>query len=1729
MNNSGVASLIEIQRLYDRNRFLDAFRQSSDYWKPSTSIEELSIDELILGGRLASRLGGVRLSRRLFRAAYAREPGHPKVRYFSNHVRRRASGLLDELREFEADPDICAGDPEMQAAWLASHAITWAMLRDFSSAHRCLERAHSLQFRDGWVTTCESTVLGLEDRWAEALKAGEEGWEATSGSPHAATALSNSLLNLGRVPEAAQRLRSASEDCQSYEIVQLACWYQCAQAETLDGDRRRDVLDCAQKLAERLPSLAPLSDRDPRRFFARIRLDIAELADDHDAMARWAEEARIPFYRKVLGNLRQNPKGRRIRLPFPRTIQKHSACLPTSLGSALGTVGQHLDPDVMAAEITFGGTVEWAAAEWLERHGFTVRFFAITTQTATVLIENGIGFVMILEGDDNAHAVAAVGLDEAAGTLMIHDPMSYRSTEYLLEGLTQNREPLGMKGMVAVPREKTELLDRLLPATDVAMMTAAQDYQKALALQGPTAAGEIVDEVAKRFPSHAGTKLLRSMQAADEGHAGEALSGFQELLNEFPNSPYLRFRLIATCRSLGNTALMREMIAGVVERGVLPGVQSQQDWRLPPARYVSEYADRLRFSAETRAKADALLRELIRRRPHSADGWHVFGDLCWNDRDVASALLCFRIASCQAPENEHYALAYANTLGRNHQEEEGFSYLESRVRKFALSTRAAGTWISWIRCLENWGQPDRALAACTEALKTLGSYPELLRFAVPFLARMGRWQEAEDQLKLLEKSGNLPVYHEAAVEFYRLRGDLSLAIEHADRWVQELPRHMPARYALADLIRRRDSSAQAITLAQRWLEENAGHDEFEELYYRQLGSEFKRRKYSLLLRRVKRDPQDGWAWRELAFYCIDDCDRATGLRQARLRKQVLKFLGECDRTAPQEPATLRAHARWLQVCSQWDKAVAVFLDSIEREPAVAYGYEKVWECSAGFGPEKRRKTWEQIEPLLLRSPGHLAIAREIVPMLAQRYGVSAAEEAISRWNTLRPDDPEIVEAFADLLLEHGQGRTDAERARALLSPAVERFPYHLGLRMSLVHAFRKLSKLAEAEEGLREIVRRHPDNTSARVQLAWVHELRGQREEARTLLRQAAAIDPQNNQVVDSLVQILIRQQRFDEAKKMIREALERSPLDVTWRDRAIRLMLECGDEEGAVRTARNGVRVFPRGAYLWFLLGNTLNRLRKFAEPGEIESCFQRSVSLNPVFFDAADQLSILLVEQRRYKDSQSVMLNIRPRLSDSSPADGRLAWIHRQQGKTKEAREELCRTVCEYPEYLWGWNLLVDWLVEDKSWEQARELLSRIPEELRTNTRFRRQRLVVLEKAGLATNVLDAEWESLLRDFPEELPLYLHRYDLLREAKRTAEAQALLNSMRPSDPGNPYYLARLVEVRSQEKNVEEAVSALLRIFYAEAEVSTWPADYGWEAIKKAGFTDRACQEARRALENKRRPTPRAFFILCSSAMEQAGTQKKIPQPRSAIWFPDRGVKELLKLLKLADGCPWMDGAYRAKAFDRLNGMGYYGLVIKYWKKHRPEVENDVATWSETARALASLKRRSEARKLLSSWRSRRGVSMWVVANYVGCLSPVWSSGQKEIVASSGDALGNLPHDHCARFLAHARAEACALLGDKQGLRETWNQYRSYFDCKEQSSEWFEDRRRPLLTEIPMMVRFLEQNELGLYRKAVWGLRWRHISRFIGLRPLPNSLPIPWWSWAILIWLLLQIIRNQN
>jgi predicted Zn-dependent protease len=1722
------STLEKVAELYDRNLFLQAYKASQDCWSGSTDLSGYSLDELILGSRLAARLGGPRLARWLGRAAIKCDPSHPKVRYYTLHLQMGGRRHFAHFRSLNSDPELEAADDDTQASWLASAAVQWASIRDFGNAHRCLDAARRCAPEASWVFSCESDVLAYQDRWDEALVAAERAWELNPGAPYAARSLGSSLLNLRRVEQAAERLARAGEQGESYEVAHTACWYLGALAETSMGDERACVIGRAKELGERMFVLAPLADRETRSAMARTMLDIAELADDHAGIEQWAEKARSPFHRKMLENMRRNPGGQRIRLPFHHTIQRHNECLPTSLGSAMMAMGTPIDADAMAAELTFGGTPEWAAAEWLEKRGFVVRFFVATPEVTAALINNGFAFELTLEWDTSAHAVAVVGLDEAAGTVMVHDPGSFRSTDYLLEYLGNRQAPLGPRAMIAVKPERAALLDQLLDKSEVDTMTAREAWRRAEYLQGHAASREVARSLAESYPSHPNTRLLQALQDHEDGRVGAALQQFQTLLEQFPGSAFVRSNLLACCRSLRNTALMRKTLGDVVERGILPGVEAQQQWMYPPADYVSEYADLLRLSGATSGKAKKLLHSLLARAGFCASAWHILGDLLWTERDLDGALLGFRIASGLADRNEHYARAYSDTLAQVGRPEEGFAWLGERVLRFGNTLDGWGTWMPLISALEDAGYPGRALAVVEDALQAQSGSAELLAFLAPFHARMGNWSEAEELLRRLEKAGNNVLYHRALSRFHSMRGEFDQALEHADKWLDLSPLSMEAHEEVVTLIARLNGAAAAVERARRWLKKRPEDENFQELYCEQLNrdSYTSWHKYSVLLRRVNHNREDGWAWRELAFCAMYDYEMADGKRQKRLGSRIQRYLAECERTSPGDTATLRAIAHWQESRSQWTQAVNSWIEAIERDPASLYSYRHAWDCAARLGAEERLAVWSKIQNALLRETGHSSVAREMSALAAQRFGVSIAEEAVARWMKARPEDPEVIESYVDLLLNYGHGRTDYERALELLLPELARFPYKLGLRLSHASTLQRLGRLPEAEEAFREILRRHPDNSWSRIRLAWIRKRRGESNAAFEELEQAAARDPQNSTIWTTRAEILIEEQRYGEAREVVHAMCERFRSDVSCREEAIRLQLECGDLEGAIATARQGVVEHPRGAYLWLLLGRTLAEHKEFAAPGEVESCLRRSLALNRGMYEAADYLAMLLVEQRRYAEAEQILNNVAECLPDPAPAQGRLAWIRRRRGERKEALEDVTNLITRAPWYAWGWGVLLDWLSEDKRWEEARRILGEPVPEQWTNTRWRQHRLELLAKAGEKAEVLDAQWNNLLGDFPEAVPPHLIRYDALHEAKRWPEATAILEHIRSVDPDSPYVIARWIEVIAREGKKEEAIVQLMRLFFAETEPSNWPPDYAWEAIKTAKWEDDAYAKALELLREGRLPTGRTAFILANYVVERFKIEKKSEHGFLRSVWPERGAREILNLLRMIDAGAESGNSPRAKFLAKLSDFGYERLVVKAWRKSPEKVEADIASWAETARALTGRKQYRTSRKFLAGWRERKGVAMWMMTNYLICLTGTDSASLKEVRSSCRDALDGLPHDHCARYLAHRQAEACALLQDEAGFRQCMTQYREYFEGRIEKEEWFEQKRRYLFADLPALARCLEQNDLQKYRAGVRQLRWERIKLTFSSWRLRSRVRPQWWWIIWAIWLLGMLSR---
>ena len=1684
--------LSELQERYDQHRFLDVWESTAGWWKPATDLDQFSTEELVFAARLAQRLGGFRLSRSLLWKVRKIEPEKPLVRYFTNHLQVPRQLLLDDLTAFEANPDLGGEDDELRANWLASHAYSWAKLRNMKRAKDLLQQAHILSPGSAWIYSLEADVFGLADDWAESLRSSERAWELDSFSSWANTSLATALMNLGDIQEAIRRLEIATGDTQSAQLLQTACWYQCAVAELQEGVERIETLAKARALALRIECLAPLADKEFKASLARTWLDIAQLGGDHAEMEQWAREARSPFHRQILTNLRQNPNGKRIRLPYHRTLQKHQECVPTSVGSALSATGIEISIEELATDVTFGGTAEWAAADWLRDKGLYVRFFDVTKEIAIRLIEASIGFVVSWEHDDGGHAIAIVGIDHAAGIALAHDPSSFRTSEYLLTVLDESRGPLGVLGMVAVTSDRVSELDQLLP-TDADVVEASQAHQKAMTLYGPSAAQRVVAELTERFPSHPGTQYLQALQDLEEGRAGRALTSFRELMGRYPNAPRVRLHLMGACRAIGNTALLRQTLQVIVEMGVVPGVESHGDWIRPHPRYTCDYADILRASSETRRYAEALLRSALRTDWSSAYAWHVLADLRWGMQQLGSALIAYSVASFLGAHNEHYARAYVDVLSHSQRMQEGLQWLEDRVQHFGGSPQGISAWITWISVLEERGYPERALSACRQALERHKTTPFLLAFAVPFFARMGLWDEAETQLDALAKTENNGAFHEAAVSFYRMCGKPTKALEHAEFWVREVPRSMQARYALLSELSTLEGQELAAGRAEEWMREHPANEEFEEAFCQYAQDQFHWKKVLVLRRRAKRNPEDGWAWAELVFSVLTVFERGDEKLRNRLTSRIEAYLAELDRVAGNDSVALRAHGLWKEDCGEWRAAVDRYLDAIRHQPDHFYAYRRAWECAARLTDVERRNLWAAIEPLYLGNSSNLTNSLEMIGLLAGRFGVRETEQIVARWQLQRPDDPNVLEAAADLLLNHGHGLSDAKRALALLRTAVVRFPYHAGLRFSLARACRAVGDYQGANEAFEELVRRRPDDNSALIQLAWIQQRESKTELALQTLDRAKEQEPQEWNPYDSQTQILIECDRFEEARLTLQAALSRIPRSVRMYERTIALYTQCGLPEQALEAGRQGTRAYPRGAYLWLILGRALQDAPKLAAPGEAEVCLRQSIKCNHSLYESVDWLAMFLVERRRYQEAIDILLDVEPKLADPSPARGRIAWVRRQSGEKSQAVTDLAAIVRDTPWYAWGWNLMLAWLEEDKNWQLCEEILETVPSLMLTDVSFRRKRLSLLKQTKVMPAKIDAEWADLIRDFPEDVSLHLSRYDSLVEEGRLSDAAAVLQLIAATAGNNVYFLARLVAVECREKKLSEALDHALTVCFAKTEESLWATNQVWDQMGNAGMTEKLSVRFDLRLQEGAQPARRAL-VLYAEHILSSKSGPRIPSWLRRSWL-NEATRRIKSLLLLVEGSSWEEGAELADLMSVLNRNNYRRLVIACWNRMRDKGLNaNTDAWAQAGLAMINYGRKRTARRVMQDWRARTGIGMWMLSNYLLCVPRLRQTDLKEVIVTCEDGLTRLPHDHCARYLAYMEAEAYALIGDNPGLTAAWAKYTRYFEGVPEKGEYFPVWQEYLRADLPTLVSLLGLPGRPGYRRITWKLRFQRV-----------------------------------
>lgn len=1413
------ADMFDVARMtqsFESARFLDLWQETREFWQDPGLALRLPVEGLLLAARLASRLGNGKYRRALLRLALQKEPDNVRVRYYARSELYRRGTLLDFLREMDQPWQGEFPNPDTEASWLSAHAITLARVRDFERAHELIQRALVVREARGYVLSTHADILLLEDRWDEALEVARHAWAASPGQPYAADTLHRALSALGREAEAVETLLQwAAAGGQSGDCLMIAIGAAISVSGRLESAERSALLARIAGWVERVPDYFPLADRHMRRAMLHQRLLLASERRDHEAIARYGPEADHPFFNAVRENLAKHPDGARVLVPHKPVRQRHNTCMPASVAAVTGAIGHELDQDSVADAVCYEGTESWRAREHARQNGLQVRCFLFTPEIARELVDRGLPFLIAFASLQYGHACGFVGYDAAYGTALIHDPSLPYLSESLMDRLAQDEAPVGPRCMLFLtPGQAADIAD--LPLPDEAAVEAELDVYEALNRQGPQAAMQRAQRVQGDGPMAAYVRALGRYMASDVAGSVEE---FERLLATFPRSVTLQKQVLASLRRLDDTARQRKTLRSIVTGAPLPGLQGGEVWIHPRAHLLCEYAALLLANARERKQAESWLRRAMLRDPFEPEAYLQYGSLLARQGRGELALLPYRLAALLAPASDYVQAVYASELHRQGQLQAAVDWLNRRAAKYAGDAGAFGTVTVLVDKLEDFGRPEAALEVLRKARAEMPRDGDLASFAVGFFCRHGRLEEAEAALADTRQFAKVSVARAAEVQFYSSQGQAEQALESARAWHAQDPLAMSACHELLRQTEAVLGADAALELAGQWRSQYPLHDALHEMYVERLEATSRAHERIDVLRQwLKRNPNCAWTWRALASLLEDNVARSKDHDHTRKLDEFTKALRRCVATSPEHPITLRLQAELAWQEGRTEDAIEFTTQVFEADPYIVGALARALyfaraDRTRGLG------VIERCTAALCRQRTELGQAPRVAGIIAENFGRAVADEQLSIWEQSAPDDPHLVQARAELLLDRGGGIDALGPFAPILEDAVRRYPVHRGLRLVLAEFYAGMLRHEDAARELNALIGFAPGFLPGYRMLADVLQRMNRVPEAEQTLRLAVSRHPLMPDAHHALADLLLSGGRRGEADEVLEAACRRVPTHIDFWERRVQLAMQARAYDRAEQISAELERQFPANADALLVRARTLRSVARANTRSQVEDAFRRALSADAESFVAVDEYADFLCDQGQFITAREMVLSRRAHFADPVPVDFKVIEIDRRSQPGRHHTLRLAGLLRARPDFVYGWRTFMNWVSEEGGGIEIRQMLNALPPNLGEDVSLQCDRLEILLALGHPFEKVAEEWQRLISNMPENLEINLRWIDTLLERKRIDDADAALQIFAQHGEDRPAVLARRVVLNCRRRDIKQALDATERLCLAPGE----------------------------------------------------------------------------------------------------------------------------------------------------------------------------------------------------------------------------------------------------------------------------------------------------------------------
>ncbi|MEW6159659.1 MAG: tetratricopeptide repeat protein, partial [Verrucomicrobiota bacterium] len=1078
--------LAEIRELYESGRSFTAYQKAA---AAGPLARWTGVKACLLAGRLANNIGAPQLARKLHLRAWRLAPRHPEVVYFHAWISLELRGPLAAWHRLRNGNLLAEAEAPTRADLLALQCRCACLLRDFQAAEKLLAQALQLAPDHSWIRVEEAFLRETEDRYDEALEAVQKGLKRVNGSWYrpAVQSAAHLLQLLGRDDEALILLNQAAAELENAPVL--------AQLFVLQMELHQ--YDAAAGTLDRFVQLAPLLEKPGADWVGRQRMRLAYLRKDFASAAELARQIDAPWSRKFADQLDAQKQIGRVQLPVQFVRQHHQTCAPATVAALVRFWNKPAEHLALAEAICYDGTPIFLQRQWAENHGWAVREFRLTWETAVQLIDRHVPFALATVGTGQGHMQAVIGYDACEQTLLLRDPWQRSVVEVVSEPFLKHQRSSGPRAMALVPREESDRISDLdLP--DAAQYDLFHRLELNLHLHDRATGQCALEQLAERWPEHPITWQARRALATYDSNNAEVLRCLDKLLELYPHDANLQLAKVSAFRGGPRASLLEFLQRACAEKQVDPAL-------------LAQYAQELRSDAREYPLAEKLLERSFRRRPVDALSFAILGDIRWAQRRLEEATELYRFAACLEDKREGFFRAWFSAARHLKTTEEALVHLHDRFQRFGARSGQPACTLFW--AYEILDQPAKAFALLDQAITLRPEDGELLCFTAEVNARWGRMEKAEQLVKEAEGKCHRLAWLRTGASVAQYRHDRAAALALWQQVLEQEPLDFQAHRAVAHLLAEANGVAATLEYLEKTCRQFPHHFLLHQLWLDWLRTENLPATEPIVRHLLELDPNNAWTLRELALV----------LGELRQFEEAALHLELALKLEPESPGTYCTRGRVFQLMGNVPEARKAFRKALEISVDTEFAINAL--VALCVTETERKEALAFIEQQLIRQvvfgDGLLAFRDVAHPVLSPETMLESLRLALKE----RPDLWHAWSALVEQLLEMGS----LDEALQLAREAADRFPLLPRIWLDLARVQKARLNLADEIAALETALQINSGYALAIMQLVEAHERRSQFHEVLAVLQKAVARQPLHAPLRGYLADALWKLNRGDE------------------------------------------------------------------------------------------------------------------------------------------------------------------------------------------------------------------------------------------------------------------------------------------------------------------------------------------------------------------------------------------------------------------------------------------------------------------------------------------------------------------------------------------------------------------------------------------------------------------------